>query len=43
MKQAFASSWPLVLKVILPSFLTALGTVVSVVNSEMFRAFCGVQ
>ena len=40
MKQ-IAPMLPVLLKVVLPSAMTAVGTVVALLWSEGFRAFCG--
>ena len=37
------SLFPLFLRVVLPAALTAGGTTMSVLYSDYFRAFCGLQ
>ena len=35
--------WPVLLKVILPAVVTAAGTTLSLLDSDIFLAFCGVK
>lgn len=43
MTQQIKAVWPVLLKVVLPSALTALGTMAAALDSELFLRFCGVH
>lgn len=43
MSSTFGSLLPMLFRVILPAVLASAGTTLSVLNSEAFRAFCGLN
>lgn len=43
MTQQIKLLWPVLIKVVLPAVVTAAGTTLSILDSEMFLRFCGVN